>query len=268
MGDAMPRAMPGALLHIRGLCRTFHIGGTAVEAVKKLNLSIGEGTFTAIVGHSGCGKTTLLRLISGLEKADAGTVTFDEGFSDKHGKGGNFGFMFQDARLLPWLSVEENLRLAFPPEHKSERKSARKSERKAAQDAEIEKLLRLVGLAEWKKVYPKRLSGGMAQRIALVRALCRKPRVLLLDEPFGALDSFTRSHLREEMNKLWASLNLTVLLVTHDIEEAVYLADKIILMKDGAVDDEITVTLPRPRRHRSPAFQELCRVIEEKMANI
>jgi ABC-type nitrate/sulfonate/bicarbonate transport system ATPase subunit len=194
--------------------------------------------------------------------------------------------MFQDARLLPWLSVEENLRLAFPPlprapwRDKAQTAAARQGatgafnfafgKGKAIQarqemDGTIDRLLTLVGLEGWKKASPRRLSGGMAQRVALVRALCRNPRILLLDEPFGALDAFTRSQLREDMDRLWHTMKRTVLLVTHDIEEAVHLADRVLLMKEGRIAGELAVPLARPRQRRSAEFQALCRKLESRM---
>ncbi|GHV26845.1 ABC transporter ATP-binding protein [Spirochaetia bacterium] len=236
-----------AELRISGLSRTFRLDGSRggacaeVKAVQDLSLVIPGGSFTAIVGPSGCGKTTLLKLIAGLEKPDAGSISF----------GGSMGFMFQDPRLLPWLSVEENLRLAFArggPET----------------DAEIDKTLALMGLRDWKKVYPRQLSGGMAQRVALARALCRKPRLLLLDEPFGALDAFTRIRLRRELDEIWKGLDVTVVLVTHDIEEAVYLGDRVLMMRSGTIQDAIGIPLPRPREYRGQEFQEYCRRIEEE----
>jgi ABC-type nitrate/sulfonate/bicarbonate transport system ATPase subunit len=146
--------------------------------------------------------------------------------------------MFQDARLLPWLTVEQNLRLAVPP----------------GTDVETGCILRLVGLEGWNTAYPRRLSGGMAQRAALARALCRKPEILLLDEPFGALDAFTRSRLRRDLDELWRSLGITVILVTHDIEEAVYLADRVVRMKSGSIEGSLDIT-PPPRTTR-PGFPE------------
>jgi sulfonate transport system ATP-binding protein len=238
-------------LSVNGLGRTFRNSGREVRAVRSLDLAILTGSFTVIVGPSGCGKTTFLRLLAGLEKADTGRIDFDGPV--EYPNRSRFGFMFQDARLLPWLTVEENLRLAFPP--------------KAGGDmaAEIDRLLRLVGLEGGNKIYPRRLSGGMAQRAALARALCRKSEILLLDEPFGALDAFTRSRLRRDLDELWKSLNVTVILVTHDIEEAVYLADRIILMKEGGIEGEFPISLPRPRDQRSPEFQNLCRLIEDSL---
>jgi sulfonate transport system ATP-binding protein len=226
---------------IKGLCRTFRNGDAEIPAVRDFSLSIPRGSFTVIAGTSGCGKTTLLRLIAGLEKADSGEIIFS--------RKPHFGFMFQDARLLPWLTVEGNLRLAFP--EKAENVSEK-----------IDEILSMVGLAGWKNTYPRRLSGGMAQRAALARALCRSPGILLLDEPFGALDAFTRTRLRRELDDLWKDLGITVILVTHDIEEAVFLADRIIIMWNGKIEGETEVLLPRPRERHSPAFQEIYRKIE------
>jgi sulfonate transport system ATP-binding protein len=236
---------------VRGLSRSFRNGGREVRAVRGLDLDVPSGSFTVIVGPSGCGKTTFLRLLAGLETADAGRIDFDGPVRPPNRS--RFGFMFQDARLLPWLTVEENLRLALPPKAGPEGA------------AETARLLRLVGLEGGEKTYPRRLSGGMAQRAALARALCRKSEILLLDEPFGALDAFTRSRLRRDLDALWKALHVTVILVTHDIEEAVFLADRIILMKDGSIEGEVRVSLPRPRDQRGPEFQDLCRYIEGRI---
>jgi ABC-type nitrate/sulfonate/bicarbonate transport system ATPase subunit len=238
-------------LSVSGLSRTFRNNGREVRAVRGLDLAIPAGSFTVIVGPSGCGKTTFLRLLAGLESADTGRIDFDGPV--RYPNRSRFGFMFQDARLLPWLTVEENLRLAFPPKTGGDTA------------AEIDRLLRLVGLEGGNKIYPRRLSGGMAQRAALARALCRGAEILLLDEPFGALDAFTRSRLRRDLDELWKSLNITVILVTHDIEEAVYLADRIILMKEGSIEGEFSISLPRPRDQRGPEFQNLCRRIEDSL---
>jgi ABC-type nitrate/sulfonate/bicarbonate transport system ATPase subunit len=191
-------------------------------------------------------------------KNHAGAVFFDTGEAaeasrteEAGAKTPRFGFMFQDARLLPWLNVRENLRLAFS------------SPEKPQTEEEIKNLLGLVGLAGWEAAYPRQLSGGMAQRAALARALCRKPQILLLEEPFGALDAFTRTRLRRELDGLRPALGMAVILVTHDIEEAVYLADRIILMKAGAMEGKLDVRLPRPRRRHSQEFQALCREVEK-----
>ncbi|MHC6203764.1 ABC transporter ATP-binding protein [Breznakiellaceae bacterium SP9] len=231
---------------VKGLCRSFQVEGqrgrppAVIQAVRDLSLCIPCGSFTAIVGPSGCGKTTLLKLIGRLETPDAGSISASD----------RLGFMFQDSRLLPWLTVEQNLRLAFT---------------KADQwtEAVLDRTLAIMGLGGWKKAYPRQLSGGMAQRIALARALCRQPALLLLDEPFGALDAFTRKHLRGELAELWKQTDSTVILVTHDIEEAVFLGDRVLLMAAGTIQSEVSIPLERPRDYRAPAFQEYCRQIEE-----
>jgi ABC-type nitrate/sulfonate/bicarbonate transport system ATPase subunit len=223
---------------------------TVIAAVDGLSLAVPAGSFTVILGPSGCGKTTLLRLIAGLERPDAGEIRFRETVRELSKP--RIGFMFQDPRLLPWLTVEANLGLAFPA-------------RNAETAATIDQVLGLVGLTDWKAAYPRQLSGGMAQRVALGRALCRQPELLLLDEPFGALDAFTRSRLRGDLERLLETLDITVLLVTHDIEEAVYLADRVVFMESGTVRGDLAVPLARPREHRSTAFQDLCRGIEVQM---
>jgi ABC-type nitrate/sulfonate/bicarbonate transport system ATPase subunit len=238
-------------LTVSNLNRTFRNGGREVPAVRNLDLVIPAGSFTVIVGPSGCGKTTFLRLLAGLEPPDTGRIEFDGPVQPPNRS--RFGFMFQDARLLPWLTVEENLRLAFSPRQCAE------------ETAEISRLLHLVGLEGAEKIYPRRLSGGMAQRVALARALCRKSEILLLDEPFGALDAFTRSRLRRDLDELWKSLNVTVILVTHDIEEAVFHADRVIRMKHGSIEGDVRISLSRPRDARSPEFQDLCRSIEDRI---
>jgi ABC-type nitrate/sulfonate/bicarbonate transport system ATPase subunit len=225
-----------------------------VRALRECSLEIERGAFTVIVGRSGCGKTTLLKCIGGLETPDSGALDFDGGIRR--------GFMFQDPRLLPWLTVKENLRLAFPPQKKSR-------ERSGDFERRIRELLGLVGLAGWERAYPRQLSGGMAQRASLARCLCRKPELLLLDEPLSALDAFTRKRLREELGRLWANLGLTIILVTHDIEEAVYLGDTVYLMEEGCMTGRFPVgSAPlraRPRDYRSAAFQDCCRRIEDAL---
>jgi ABC-type nitrate/sulfonate/bicarbonate transport system ATPase subunit len=221
-------------LRIDGLGKTFLPKGKTVRALDGFSLKTGEASFTAIVGKSGCGKTTLLKCIAGLERPDSGTLRF---------AGGKIGIVFQDPRLLPWLTVEGNLALA-------------------GRTPLIEETLALVGLEGWAKAYPRQLSGGMAQRASLARCLCRKPDLLLLDEPLSALDSFTRSRLRKELER--RCRGRTVILVTHDIEEAVYLGDRVVLMDKGRVKSEFAVTLKRPRDYRDRAFQELCTGIEQE----
>jgi ABC-type nitrate/sulfonate/bicarbonate transport system ATPase subunit len=235
--------------------------GKIIHAVKNCSLDIQGGRFTVFVGKSGCGKTTLLKLIAGLETPDVGRVEFSPAYSGgSESKTGNTilpkpGFMFQDLRLLPWLTVEQNLALAFPrPKNKTE---------KAAMHSEIQRVLLLTGLADRASSLPRELSGGMAQRTALARCLCRNPDILLLDEPLSSLDAFTRLRLRTELEQLWRALGLTVILVTHDMEEAVFFGDEVFLMNNGTMDNEISVPLPRPRDYHNAEFREYCRKIED-----
>jgi len=223
--------------------------GALIHAVRDCSLDIQGGSFTVFVGRSGCGKTTLLKMIAGLEQPDSGEVQFS-------GSSGvpKIGFMFQDLRLLPWLTVEQNLALAFPiPKNKTE---------KAAMRDEIQKILATTGLPDRASALPKELSGGMAQRAALARCLCRKPEILLLDEPLSSLDAFTRLRLRAELQKLWRQLGLTIILVTHDIEEAIFFGERIFLMNNGKPENEVIIPLTHPRDYHGVEFREYCRKIE------
>jgi len=251
------------MISIRSLSKSFTgPEGKIIHALRDCSLDIAGGSFTVIIGKSGSGKTTLLKLIAGLEQPDSGAVEF-EGAP-------KLGFMFQDPRLLPWLTVEQNLALAFPP-------SKSKAE-KAAVRNEIMRILSLTGLGPQPSPsgegspldgraasMPHELSGGMAQRVALARCLCRNPAVLLLDEPLCSLDTFNRIHLRNELEKLRQHLGLTVILVTHDIEEAVFFGDRIFLLNEGKLEGEISIPLKRPRDYRNAEFQDNCRRIESAL---
>ncbi|MEG0820706.1 MAG: ABC transporter ATP-binding protein [Burkholderiaceae bacterium] len=217
-------------IEIRGLERHYRSHGRAIAALAGVDLRLRAGELTAIVGRSGCGKTTLLRHLAGLESADAGTIDFGAGPRPR------IGLVFQEPRLLPWKSVHDNLALAvrhLPPP--------------AAAQA-IADTLALVGLADCAAAMPNELSGGMAQRVGLARALCRSPQLLLLDEPFGALDALTRSQLHLEFARIRASHGITTVLVTHDIAEATQLADRVIHLKAGRVAHRFAIDLPHPRR--------------------
>jgi len=243
------------MISIRSLSKSFSTPeGKIIHALHDCFLNIASGSFTVIIGKSGSGKTTLLKLIAGLEQPDSGTVEF----AVKQDSGTpKLGFMFQDPRLLPWLNVEQNLALAFPP--------IKSKAEKAAVRNEITRILSLTGLSGRTVSMPYELSGGMAQRVALARCLCRNPSILLLDEPLCSLDAFTRIHLRDELEKLWQQLGLTVILVTHDIEDAVFFGDRIFLLNKGKLDGEIPVSLKRPRDYRSAEFHEHCRKIENTL---
>ena len=202
-----------------------------LEVLKDINLEIREGEFIAIVGHSGCGKSTLLKIIAGLEKNDTGLVTVDG--NEVKGPGMDRGMIFQEHRLFPWMSIEKNVQLGL--------KGLGKEEKTKLSDQYLE----LVKLSEFKKAYPSQLSGGMSQRAAIARSLVSQPEVLLLDEPFGALDALTKIELQEELLKIRERFHNTMLMVTHDIEEAVYLADRIVVMsaRPGRIKDVIKVEL-------------------------
>jgi ABC-type nitrate/sulfonate/bicarbonate transport system ATPase subunit len=244
------------MISIHSLSKSYSVPeGKIIHALQDCSLDIARGSFTVFIGKSGSGKTTLLKLIAGLEKPDSGTVKFSE--EQDGGIIPKLGFMFQDPRLLPWLTVEQNLALAFPP-------TKTKAE-KAAVRNETMRVLSLTGISDRAASMPHELSGGMAQRVALARCLCRNPAVLLLDEPLCSLDAFNRLHLRNELEKLWQQLGLTVILVTHDIEEAVFFSDRIFLLNEGNLDGEIPISLKRPRDYHSAEFQEQCSKIENTL---
>jgi sulfonate transport system ATP-binding protein len=211
----------------------------ARQVLKGLNLNIAPGEFVAIVGRSGCGKSTLLRLIAGLEKASGGTLGLDG--SPIQGLRGTTRVMFQDARLLPWRRVIDNIALGLHP-----------SQRAAAQDA-----LAKVGLADRANDWPAQLSGGQRQRVSLARALVHQPKLLLLDEPLGALDALTRIEMQQLIESLWLAQGFTALLVTHDVQEAIALADRVVLIEEGVLALDEAIRLPRPRQHSQPGFAEL-----------
>jgi sulfonate transport system ATP-binding protein len=212
-----------------------------------LDLSIRQGEFVSIVGGSGCGKSTLLRLISGLEADYQGEIRI--GGAPVKGTSLDRGLVFQDLRLLPWLTAEKNVALALENSGLSKEEKA-----KAVADH-----LELVGLAKYAKAYPHQLSGGMSQRVAIARGLVNRPGLLLLDEPFGALDALTRSGLQAELERIWNEEGITMILVTHDVEEAVFLGDRVVVMEPnpGRIRREIKVGLPRPRRRSDPRFLEI-----------
>jgi sulfonate transport system ATP-binding protein len=213
-----------------------------VQALADVSLKVAPGEILAVVGGSGCGKSTLLRLAAGLDRPTRGAVSLDgEEIRKPHEK---IGIVFQEPRLLPWLSVAGNVGFGLADRPRQEREA-----RVAAQ-------LARVGLADKANVWPRELSGGQAQRVSLARALVTRPEVLLLDEPFSALDAFTRLDLQDHLLDLWADTKPTLVIVTHDVDEAVVLADRVMVMRPrpGRVDEEIVTDLPRPRDRQSAAF--------------
>jgi sulfonate transport system ATP-binding protein len=241
MRTASPEAA-AADIRAAGISKTFQGQEGDVVALLDVSLQVRPGEFLSIIGGSGCGKSTLLRIVAGLERPDAGEVTVaDQRVS---GPGKDRGIMFQDHRLLPWLTVERNVAFGLG-----------QLPRREALDLARE-TLGVVGLAGFEQAYPHQLSGGMAQRAALARVLVNKPRVLLLDEPFGALDALTKIQMQEELLRLWQAERATVILVTHDIDEAVFLGDRVAIMasRPGTIRRFVPVDLPRPRDRSSADF--------------
>lgn len=230
-----PPPSHGLPLTLRGVGK--HYGRRRV--LQDTHLRIAPGEFVAVVGRSGCGKSTLLRLIAGLEPASTGSVAVgDAATGAPHA---DTRIMFQDARLLPWKRVIDNVALGLPPEQR---------------DAALE-VLRQVGLEDRAQEWPARLSGGQRQRVALARALVHNPRLLLLDEPLGALDALTRIEMHALIERLWLRHGFTALLVTHDVQEAIALADRVILIEDGAIALDQAIALPRPRARGDATFAAL-----------
>ncbi len=222
-----------------------HVGKTyanGVRALEGVTLRVGHGEIVAIVGGSGCGKSTLLRAISGLDHPTQGWISLDgEMIKQPHQK---IGIIFQEPRLLPWLTVADNVAFGISHLPKEER------------ERRVSRVLEKVGLTDKAGVWPRELSGGQAQRVAIARALVPRPEVLLLDEPFSALDAFTRTDLQDHVLALWAEFKPTLIFVTHDVDEAVVMADRIIVMRPhpGRLYEEIEADLPRPRDRQSAAF--------------
>jgi sulfonate transport system ATP-binding protein len=225
----------------------------AVHALADIELLVPGQSATCIVGASGCGKSTLLRIIAGLEPDYQGTVTL--GGRPLSAPGLDRGVVFQDHRLVPWMTVEKNIAFGLHRLGKAERSQV------------VDEKLALVGLSAFKHAYPSQLSGGMAQRVAIARALAHRPKLLLLDEPFGALDALTRLQMQDEVIKIREVEQITTILVTHDIEEAIYLGDQVVVLSNapGCVRAAFPVTLGRPRHRTSAEFGMLRQEIYQKL---
>jgi ABC-type nitrate/sulfonate/bicarbonate transport system ATPase subunit len=251
VADQQPRAAiaEGQPLRVEFVHKSFAAADNVTSrtnALDNVSLSVGAGDFISIVGPSGCGKSTLLRLITGLDAPDAGELWVgDERIT---GPNAERGLVFQDPNLFPWLTVSRNIQAGLVARGVLHEKRH-----------EVTEFMRLVGLESFANAYPHHLSGGMAQRVALARALINHPKVLLLDEPLGALDAFTRMRMQDEVLRLWEARRTTMLLVTHDIDEAIYMSDRIIIMspRPGRIESDIAIDLPRPRQRSSPEFLNL-----------
>ncbi|MBB3261029.1 sulfonate transport system ATP-binding protein [Paraburkholderia bannensis] len=234
-----------SFVRLRGVSKRFQVAGDTRAILADLDLDIRREAFIAILGESGCGKSTLLRLLCGLDSAYDGQILVD-GVAPKIGND-EAGIVFQDPRLFPWLTVEQNIALGL----------ARFGLERAEVRQRVREHIALVGLAGFERALPHQLSGGMAQRVALARAIVARPAFLLLDEPFSALDALTRSQMHDQLLRIRAAADLTMLLVTHDVEEAVYLADRVVVMapRPGPLRASVEIDLDYPRNRADTAFQ-------------
>ena len=234
-------------LQIRDVEKTYHLRGQDLRVLDHVHLDVRPGEFVAIVGSSGCGKSTLLRLIAGLDTEFRGSIVYQ----GKPVTGTDLarGIVFQEHRLFPWMTVEQNVALAFTATDVPQ----------AERDQRVREQIAVVGLNGFEKAYPHQISGGMSQRVAIARALVLRPQLLLLDEPFGALDALTRLKLQQELERLWEHEGLTTILVTHDVEEAVFLGDRIVVMEShpGRIKRIVDVPLTRPRDRSAHEFQRI-----------
>lgn len=229
-------------VNIESLYKTFTRQQTKIEVLHDISVNVEQGEFVTIIGPSGCGKSTLLKLIAGLDQEFEGSIKINN--QEITGPSIKQGFIFQEHRLFPWLTVEKNIAADLSLKDPQVRKR-------------VDELIEIVRLNGFEKAYPKEISGGMSQRVAIARALLRNPEVLLLDEPFGALDAFTRNHLQEVLLDIWQQKKTTMILVTHDIDESIYLADRVFIMsaRPGQISNIIPINSAHPRKRASESFQ-------------
>lgn len=234
------------ILEIRDLPKNFYIKGQKLEVLSGVNLNVQDGELVAIVGASGCGKSTLLKLIITLEPISSGEILLDG--EPVNGPSPKCSMIFQEARLFPWLTVRQNIEFVIPDSVPKEKKREM-----------VEYYTNLVGLSEFMNAVPNQLSGGMQQRVSIARALATRPQLLLLDEPFGALDAFTRMNMQNEVLRIREQDKTTMIIVTHEIDEAIYLSNRVVIMgkNPGVVKRIIPVDLPFPRDRTSAEFLEI-----------
>lgn len=235
------------ILSLRAVSKSFTVEDARFRALADLDLEVAESEIVALIGPSGCGKSTLLRSVAGLDRPDAGSIRIAGQPVTRAGQ--ETTVVFQDHRLLPWLTVRGNVELALDP------LGLPLAERRHRAAGYID----LVGLTPFADSFPRQLSGGMAQRAAIARALVAETRLVLMDEPFGALDSILRARMQDELLRIWQKHRVSILIVTHDIEEALYLADRVVVMRaaPGRIHEIVPIGLPRPRRRDSAAFSDL-----------
>ena len=243
------------ILDLRNVAKVYELNDQRIEALRDANLVVEKGEFVCLIGASGCGKSTLLRIVAGFEPPSAGeALMWDKAIA---GPAPDRGMVFQDYGLFPWLSVRQNI--GFGP--------ASRGLPKAELRTLVDRFVDMVGLTRFADAYPHQLSGGMKQRVAIARVLANDAEMVLMDEPFGALDAMTRERLQDELLDIWQRTKLTVLFVTHSIEEAIFLADRVVVMEPGPgrIASEHRIELPRPRDVSSPEFNAVRRDLSARL---
>src|SRR5262245_16337620 len=253
----MPEVAKRAQLAVRGVTKRFTVGDDEIEALARIDVTIREGEFVCLIGASGCGKSTLLRIVAGFEETTSGDVTVNS--KPVTGPGSDRGMVFQDYALFPWMTVKQNV--GFGPR---QRQLPRREVEEIADE-----FVKLVGLEQAANRYPNQLSGGMKQRVAIARVLANHANILLMDEPFGALDALTREQLQRELLQIGARSRVTILFVTHSVEEAALLADRVLVMSagPGRIESDIRIDLPRPRDVSSPEFNAVRRDLARRLTS-
>jgi sulfonate transport system ATP-binding protein len=249
-------ATPG-IIEIVDVKKQYRVDNEVLQVLGGLTLSILPGEFLSVVGVSGCGKSTLLRLLIGLDRDYEGEIRV--GGTKVQGTSLDRGIVFQEHRLFPWLTVRENVGLGLTNSSWSD----------AEKQRAVQEHIELVGLGGFEGAYPYQLSGGMAQRAAIARGLVNRPSILLLDEPFGALDALTRSNLQQELQRIWQAEKISMVLVTHDVEEAVYLGDRVVVLqaRPGRIEREIHVDVPHPRDRADPRLKALADEVRDAIVD-